>query len=125
MTSMKLRGGCCVLSADLISHVPWIIKLPHGHPPATTVPQGLYCVVDETHQITFDRCIYYIVAVCLDKWGKRWKNLAPHCTVKARKTLWPVDTIKALITSLITGYLFRVLVQVDTRQEHRCLDVVG
>lgn len=27
-------------------------QAPHGHPPATTVPQRLRCVVDETHHIT-------------------------------------------------------------------------
>lgn len=55
------RGMLCTLSRF---NFPCSLdnQLPHGHPPATTGPQGLYCVVDETHQITFDRCIYYIVA---------------------------------------------------------------
>lgn len=40
MTGMKLGGGCCVLSADLISHVPLIINYHMAILQPPQVPRG-------------------------------------------------------------------------------------
>lgn len=53
-------------------------QAPHGHPLATTVPQGLYRVVDVTDHITVDIGVFIMLQwVFLTVQQEAWKTFKP------------------------------------------------
>ena len=80
-------------------------QAPHGHAPATAVPQRLCRVVDETHHITVDIGVF-IMGGCLDECWKKdgTEKVSSSLYIQRLGIFFPLD----IITPLIIGYVFRI-----------------
>lgn len=84
MTGRRLGGGCCVLSADLISHVPWIIKHHMAILQLPQSPRGCAVLLMKHITLQLIQVRLSCPSGCLDEWWKRQDKLDAYS--EARKT---------------------------------------